>query len=128
MPSDADDAAALFQGHRDELGFVNRAQTREKVLVVERVDGDVVAALLGNHCVRKPQSTIYELAVDDTHRRQGLATQLVEQFADDSPHERLVAKCPVDLDANAFYAATGWTLASRDEGKRRALNVWERRE
>ena len=122
----ASDAADLFQRHRDELGFVNRAQCREKDLVTVTRDGEVVGALLGNHCVRKPQSTVYEVAVAPKYRREGIGSELVRRFAVDSPHDKLVAKCPEPLPANEFYAATGWERTDREEGKERALNVWER--
>lgn len=118
-------AAELFQDHRDQLGFVNTAQCREKDLVTVTRDGVVVGALLGNHCVRKPQSTVYEFAVAPPHRREGIGKLLVSEFADDSPHDKLVAKCPVPLPANAFYKETGWTQTGREEGKNRALNIWE---
>jgi len=120
----SEQAAELFQQHRDELGFVNTAQCREKDLVTNSRDREVVGALLGNHCVRKPQSTVYEVAVDESHRRNGIGSGLVERFADESPHDKLIAKCPVDLSANKFYADTGWERVGREEGKRRALNVW----
>ena len=115
----------MFQDHRDELGFVNKAQCREKDLLTVTRDGEVVGALLGNHCVRKPQSTVYEVAVAKSHRREGIAARLVDRFADNSPHDKLVAKCPEPLPANEFYAATGWTRTDREEGKERPLNVWE---
>lgn len=121
----AADAADLFQSHRDELGFVNQAQCKEGDLVTITRDGRTVGALLGNHCVRKPQSTVYELAVHPEHRREGIATELVDRFANDSAHEKLVAKCPTDLPANGFYNATGWTRIDREAGKNRPLNVWE---
>jgi len=120
-----DEAANVFQQHRDELGFVNRAQCREGDLLTMDIEERTVGALLGNHCVRKPQSTIYELAVLPEHRRKGVATDLVERFADESPHEKLVAKCPVPLPANDFYASTGWECVDRESGKNRDLNVWE---
>jgi GNAT superfamily N-acetyltransferase len=118
-------AADVFQAHRDELGFVNRAQCRDGDLVTLERDGEVAGALLGNHCVRKPQSTVYELAVLPEYRRQGFGTELVERFADESPHEKLVAKCPVPLPANDFYRSTGWERVDRESGKNRDLNVWE---
>lgn len=125
MSSTAEAAADVFQAHRDELGFVNRAQVQEGDLVTERRDGRIVGALLGNHCVQKPQSTVYELAVLPEYRRQGIASGLVDQFTAESPHEKLVAKCPVTLPANDFYQAAGWELVDREEGKNRALNVWK---
>lgn len=120
----AKDAAALFQQHRDELGFVNRAQCQENDLYTEYVDGEIAGAALGNHCVRKPQTTLYELAVSESHRRNGIAETLVSRMANDSPHEKLIAKCPVDLPANNFYASTGWEKIDTEDGKQRDLHVW----
>jgi len=122
---EAHKAADLFQGHRAELGFVNRAQCEEKDLVVEQ-DGDcVVGALLGNHCVRKPQSTIYEIAVAEGYRRDGVATALIHRFQNESPHNKIVAKCPIDLPANQFYNQTGWELEAIHDGKNRRLAEWQ---
>jgi ribosomal protein S18 acetylase RimI-like enzyme len=126
MTSDAQAAAALFQRHRDELGFVNVAQCREKDLYVERRDGGVVGAALCNHCVRKPQTTLYDIAVDDTYRRRDVGTTLRDRIVSDSPHDWLVAKCPSDLQANHWYRKTGWRVRAvhRREGKR-TLVEWE---
>lgn len=121
----AKDAAALFQQHREELGFVNTAQCEAKDLYVVREGDDVVGAALGNHCVRKPQTTLYELAVDESHRRKGVATELIDKMARDSPHDKLVAKCPVDLPANNFYESTGWVRVDTEAGKNRELHVWQ---
>jgi len=123
--SEAAQAADVFQQHRDELGFVNRAQCEEKDLVTVTRDGEIVGAALANHCVRKPQTTLYDIAVLPEYRREGLATTLVERLADDSPHDKIVAKCPEDLAANEFYDRTGWELVGMEDGKNRALNVWE---
>lgn len=125
MSSAADAAADVFQQHRDELGFVNRAQCREGDLYTVERDGQIVGAALGNHCVRKPQTTLYELAVVPEHRRRGIATELVERMARDSPHDKIVAKCPEDLPANEFYNDAGWKRVDTEDGKNRALNVWE---
>lgn len=120
------EAAAVFQQHRDELGFVNKAQCEEKDLWTVRRDGEVVGAALGNHCVRKPQTTLYELAVLPAYRREGIATELVARMLRDSPHNKLVAKCPVDLPSNEFYAANGWEQIDTESGKNRSLNVWQK--
>ena len=125
MSTSAEAAAEVFQKHRDELGFVNRAQCEEGDLYTVERDGEVVGAALANHCVRKPQTTLYELAVVREYRRRGIASELIGRLARDSPHEKLIAKCPEELPANEFYAATGWEQIDREEGKSRALNVWE---
>lgn len=127
MNSRAKQAANLFQDHRDELGFVNTAQCREKDLYTVEREGNVVGAALGNHCIRKPQTTLYELAVDESSRREGIATELIKRMAADSKHDKIVAKCPVDLPANEFYESTGWGCINTESGKNRALNVWELR-
>ncbi len=121
----AREAADVFQQHRDELGFVNAAQCREKDLYTVERAGRVVGAALGNHCVRKPQTTLYELAVLPEYRREGIAKELVEKMASDSPHEKIVAKCPEGLPANDFYQQTGWRKVGHEDGKNRALNVWQ---
>lgn len=115
----------MFQEHRSELGFVNRAQCEEKDLYTVERSGQTVGAALGNHCVRKPQTTLYELAVLPEYRREGIATELIRRMARDSPHEKIVAKCPVDLSANEFYEDTGWQHIGKQDGKNRDLNIWE---
>lgn len=122
-----DKAVKLFQSHRNELGFVNSAQVREKRLLTKLDDGNVVAALLANHCVRKPQTTLYDIAVMDEHRRNGYATDLVDDLVSESPHNIIVAKCPKELPATNFYESTGWEHVSTESGKNRELNVYHYR-
>lgn len=117
--------AEFFQQFRDELGFINEAQVREKDTYHRTRDGDVVGAVICNHCVRKPQTTIYDIAVAPSSRREGVASALVTDVYEDSPHDRLVAKCPQSLAATAFYEATGWELTATESGKHRPLNVYE---
>lgn len=124
--TDVEEAAKVFQEHRDELGFVNTAQCEEKELYTEQRDGEVVGAALANHCVRKPQTTLYELAVFPEHRREGIAKTLIARVTRDSPHAKVVAKCPQGLPANEFYQNTGWELIDTEVGKHRSLNVWEK--
>jgi len=118
-------AANLFQQHREELGFVNRAQCREKDLYTETRGGEVVGAALVNHCVQKPQTTLYELAVDAEYRREGIATKLLQQVTRDTPHSKIIAKCPKPLPANEFYRQTGWDKVMEESGKSQSLNVWK---
>lgn len=126
MDNRIDQATNVFQFHRDKLGFVNRAQVSEKDLLIECDSGVAVAALLGNHCVRKEQSTIYELAVFPEYRRKGLAKRLVDRFYYESPHDRLIAKCPKGYEANIFYESVGFSKVSEESGKQKDLIVWEK--
>jgi len=116
--------ADLFQEHRDELGFVNEAQVDEKTTYTVAGDDELAGAALCNHCVRKPQTTLYDIAVREQYRGNGIGRELVEQMASDSPHEKIIAKCPVTLPAVQFYNQSGWTLVDVDDGKNRALTVW----
>lgn len=118
-------ASELFQKHRHELGFVSQAQCDEGDLYVERCDGDIVAAALANHCVQKPQTTLYELAVLPEYRREGIGTELINRLARESPHDKIIAKCPRELPANEFYASTGWEHVESESGKKRDLNIWQ---
>jgi N-acetylglutamate synthase-like GNAT family acetyltransferase len=120
-----EDAAAVFQSHRDELGFVSTAQCREKDLYTVEECGDVVGAAIANHCVRKPQTTLYDIAVLPAYRDSGHGESLIAQITRDSPHDQLIAKCPTDLPSNGWYDATGWTHIDTEPGKNRALNVWQ---
>lgn len=120
-----EEATELFQRHREELGFVNRAQVREKSLYTVEKDGKVVGAALCNHCVRKPQTTLYDIVVDESYRRQGIASKLVRKISSDSPHDKIIAKCPVILDANAFYEKCGWEIEGVEGGKNHKLNIWK---
>jgi GNAT superfamily N-acetyltransferase len=104
---------------------VNVAQVREKDTYVEYRDGELAGAIVCNHCVRKPQTTLYDIAVREEHRRGGVASSLIEKMVDDSPHDVIVAKCPADLPAVQFYHKTGWQLVDVEEGKNVPLTVWE---
>lgn len=121
---EAEQAADIFQNNTEELGFVNRAQCKNGDLTIVKRDGDVAAALLGNHCVNKPQSTIYDMAVQMKYRRQGLGKELIKRFKEESPHTKIVAKCPQPLPSNGFYEGLGWEKVREEEGKKRPLNVW----
>jgi ribosomal protein S18 acetylase RimI-like enzyme len=116
--------ADLFQKHREELGFVNEAQVRESDSYDVTKDGRIVGAAIGNHCVRKPQTTLYDIAVDENFKRSGIGRELVERMADDSPHKKIVAKCPVDLPAMQFYNNMDWKLVDVEDGKNTPLAVW----
>lgn len=117
-------SADLFQQFRDELGFVNTAQCKEKTLITEDRSGEVVGAALCNNCVRKPQTTLYDIAVKKEHQNNGIGTKILKQIARQSPHDKIIAKCPHDLDSNQWYENTGWELQNVESGKNRKLNVW----
>jgi len=115
----------LFQSHREELGFVNAAQVEEKTTYHVKEEGVVVGSVICNHCVQKPQTTIYDIAVYEEYRGKGYGEELVKNVWSDSPHGKIVAKCPIDLPANHFYRETGWHLVGVEDGKNRNLSVWE---
>lgn len=107
------------------MGFVSTAQCKEKDLYIERRDDNVVGAAICNHCVRKPQTTLYDIAVDDKYKGRGIGTKLVEKIKRNSPHEKIIAKCPKNLPANKFYQNTGWEQTHTEKGKNVDLNVYK---
>lgn len=116
--------ADLFQSHRDELGFVNTAQVKEKDTYTVSSNGKLAGAVICNHCIQKPQTTLYDIAVYENFRRTGIASELIRKIANDSPHDKIVAKCPKNLPANHFYRDNGWELTGVESGKNRELLVW----
>lgn len=119
--------ADVFQAVRDELGtFVSTGMLdTDEWAIIER-DGTPAAAARYRHCSRKPQTTLYDIAVLPEYRGQHLGLELVHRLGDESPHEKLVAKCPVTNAATAWYRNTGWSLRTWESTTDGAVAVWGR--
>jgi len=113
--------------YRNELGFINRAALleaakRRELYAAELSDG-TLAGFVNWHARRDGWHTIYELAVAPEYTGRGIGRALL--YAVPTP---VRLKCPIDNEtANRFYAGTGMTLQGTISGRRRALNIWERR-
>lgn len=115
----------LFQLYPDALGFVNRARVVEGTFWSLWRDHYPVAALLGNHNEQNKCSVIYEIAVYEDARGNGLGQRLVEALSEASPYQTLKAKCPYDNPSNQFYVKTGWKLEDVERADEdRPLCVW----
>lgn len=105
----------FYQTHRDDLShFVSEPMVENEGVTnyaIER-DGNIVAAARTRHCVRKKQTTLYDIVVQSDWRGNGFASELIERIASDSPHGRIIAKCPSWFEATQFYSGGGWELDS----------------
>lgn len=109
-----------------ELAFVRRASLQRGVdagsLLVAEQGGQVVGFVLF-HARRDGWRTIYDMAVHQDFVGQGIGRKLL--YSVPTP---VRLKCTVDnIRANRFYQAAGMTLAGREDGRKRALNIWEMR-
>lgn len=111
--------------HKNELGFVMTPSLRrgieESELHVALVNGRVVG-FVNWHLRRDGWSTVYEIAVERDHQRAGIGAELLATVMRPT---RL--KVTQDNPANAFYRNQGFTLARTEKGRKRALNVYEKR-
>ncbi len=116
--------------HRVDFGFIPRVAFYEAVdkgwLLVAKVDGVVVGFVRFRHR-RDKTTTLYEIAVANHIKRQGIGRALIYRLIEHArQHNQLdiKLKCPVNLPANHFYSALGFELVRVEKGKRRELNVW----
>lgn len=116
IPRDLGWVKVMADAHRKEIGFVLlpslvEAQAHGELLVLNGGGG-----FCRYHQRRDGWHTIYEIV--STVGGGGRA--LLEAVG-----RPLRLKCPVGLPANGFYAHMGGTLARVEDGRKRALNVWE---
>lgn len=77
------------------------------------------------HLRRDGQLTIYEILVLSEYQRQGIGSSMLETLKHVPGAMSIVAKCPVDLDSNSWYAAMGFTcIAIEQSHSGRGINVW----
>lgn len=70
---------------------------------------------------RDGQLTIHEII----SQRPGAGSEMLEQLRRVAGALCVVAKCPADLDSNAWYAARGFMLDHTEQAKSgRGINVW----
>lgn len=132
-PAALDDLPAikrLADAHRHELGFVLLPSLLEQIERSEMIIAEQDKALVGfvdYHLRRDGQVTLYHIVVEPGARHSGVGRALLaglEAAARASGAARIFLKCPVDLEANAFYRRNGFVLEGVLEGRKRALNLW----
>lgn len=115
LPPDLSWIKSMADRHRHELSFVTRATlaaaiTNQELLVVEG------AGFCHYHRRRDGWHTIYHLVSE----KPGTGRVLLNAM----PRPTRL-KCPIDLEANGFYAYCDGTIVRVEAGKRRQINVWE---
>ncbi|MBV6438331.1 MAG: hypothetical protein AELANPGJ_03633 [Anaerolineae bacterium] len=129
---DIDNAKALVDRHKNELGFVIRSAlvtsvSRGELLVALSANDDIVGLVHFRHR-RDKQSTLYSIVVSENVRSQSIGRALLAELVDECQRlgqERIVLKCPVELPANSIYPKFGFTLTGTENGKHRRLNIWQ---
>lgn len=90
------------------------SQKRGELLLVE-------GGMCHWHLRRDGQLTIREILSNQT----GAGSAMLDTLKRTPGAHRIVAKCPVDLAANGWYARRGFTLAGIEQSKTgRGINVW----
>jgi N-acetylglutamate synthase-like GNAT family acetyltransferase len=131
VPEDLPLLKTLADAHRHELGFVHRQAllrsiNKQEVIVAQNTDK--LVAFVEYHHRKDQQTTLYHIVVDPEYRGQGIGYALIEKLRQESHKLRkqfIRIKCPDDLEANHFYEHVGCQLIEKEEGKRRALLIWE---
>jgi len=72
-----------YESHRPDDAYLRKLLANEDFIALAAIDGEVVVGGLAAYVLRKfeqPRSEvyIYDLAVDESHRRAGIATALIE--------------------------------------------------
>lgn len=123
--TDLERCQQIARQHAKWLPFVMRAQLADRAarreLFVAEVDGQVLG-FASWHARRDGWNVVYDLAVDRDYQGQGIGRALL--YAVPRPVRLKVTE---DNPANAFYRNSGMALVGQETGRKRALNVWERR-
>lgn len=145
-PQDIESVKKLADAHRHELGFVVRASLVDacqrgglfvaSVTPIKAPQSDTrltdhsssrTVGFVQAHFRRDGQTTLHTIAVDAAYRRHGVGRVLVcALIAAARAREMrcILLRCPIDLQANAFYPSVGFHHERTESGKRRELAVW----
>jgi len=120
----------LVDENRKELGFITKAQLAAYIdrgsLFVAEI-GEELIGFVGFWRRRDGQVTLHVICVRQEYRRNGVGRRLMKALEESSEGWHLVVlKCPIDLEANKFYSALGFSLVGIESGKRRDLKVWQK--
>lgn len=110
--------------YKSELGYVMWPALRESMargtllVAVDAAHGGVVG-FVNYRARRDGWHTIYEIAA--SQKGHGVGRVLI-----DAVPRPTRLKCTIDNDANAFYERVGFAYVGTEDGRKRALNVWQR--
>lgn len=128
-----DEVKRLADEYRRELGFHTRqvyvdSLNKDELLIAK--NGNQIVGFVRYHHRRDNRTTLYEIATSVDVQRKGIGRRLVEALIADCKRVSsrcLRLSCPVELPANRFYEAIGFTRAAHRSrsGKSRPLYEWE---
>ena len=124
VPRDVNGIDRIARQYPRELGFVRKAsllEAMQRFEVYVAFSGQHLVGFVNWHKRKDGWRTIYEIAVHRDWRGMGIGKALMRAVG--TP---VRLKCPVDNASNRFYEGLGMQLAQREDGRIRALNVWER--
>lgn len=129
--SDVPFCKALADANREALGFIVAAvfvdAIRRNQLLVAEAAGEVVGFVRYNHRVRGVETALYDICVASAVQLQGVGRSLVMALSETCrlrKRQAIIARCPEDLPANAFYARLGFRPITVEPGRRRRLVLW----
>lgn len=132
-PEHIDGAKQLADANRPIFGFLTRgafhAALQERCLIIALRNNNVVGFLRYHHRKRDRQTTLYDICVAKEARGEGIGQQMLSLLIERCHalnRETVVLKCPVQLDANKFYARNGFICAETLIGKHQRINVWRK--
>lgn len=130
---DVEQIKGIADSQKNELGFVLRSIIEEGVkshrIYVLSIRNKVAGFIHFNHRKRDKQTTIYQLAVSQRHKGNGIGKALIkhlENEAIEKARDFILLKTPVDLSANKFFRRVGYELSGQESGKSRRLNIWKK--
>lgn len=118
--------------HKRELGFILHPALLEasragELLVARNGKRPGIVGFVSFHHRLDGTTTIHAICVTPERRGRGCGRALVSAVCAEA-HARgqsaIRLKCPVDLEANAFYAQLGFARSGVVDGRRRRLVVW----
>ncbi|MCK9345272.1 MAG: GNAT family N-acetyltransferase [Candidatus Pacebacteria bacterium] len=122
-PEDLPAIKKIADANKKEIGFIVRPIFEESIqnqelFVACKLNGEIVGFVRWHHR-RDEWNTVYEICVRNDSRRDGIGKLLLAQIP-----KPIQLKCPVDNASNKFYEHIGFSLISKEQGRKRMLNLW----
>jgi len=92
-------------------------------------DGELIfvdGGMLRYHLRNDLQITIREILVLPEYQSNGIGKAMLKMMRDKhKEHTHVLAKCPIELEANQWYKAVGFTLMGTEKTRNGSiLNLW----
>lgn len=86
-----------------------------------------VVGFVEYHHRRDQQTTLYHIAVEESHRAKGVGRALLDALQEEARQMNktcVFLKCPEGLPANGFYSGCGFCHVGESQSSRRRLVSW----